>query len=145
MRQFIRHPTDIPIYLSVAAAPSGVAPADIDLNTPSDCAMTDLSVGGMACEITGPIAIGQCVDIFIPSVKPRYTGHGEVVWCKPRGQGFDVGVRFIDNEEAYKSRMVQQICQIEHYKNIVFEREGRLLDGDQAAAEWIEKYAADFP
>jgi hypothetical protein len=40
--------------------------------------------------------------------------------------------------------MVQQVCQIEHYKNIVYEREGRILDGNEAAAEWIQKHAADF-
>lgn len=143
MRQFLRHPTDILIYLSSSSAKVGVAA--IEAKSLDDCAMTDVSVGGMACEVSKPLAVGQQVDICIPSVKPCYRGHGEVVWCQPCEQGFEVGVRFVDNEEAYKSRMVQQVCQIEYYKNIVFEREGRLIDSEQAALEWIEKYAADFP
>jgi hypothetical protein len=41
--------------------------------------------------------------------------------------------------------MVEQICHIEHYKREVAEREGRELSGQQAAKEWIAKYAASFP
>ena len=41
--------------------------------------------------------------------------------------------------------MVEQICHIEQYKQDVFEKDGRRLSGEQAALEWIEKYATDFP
>lgn len=145
MRQFIRHPTDIPIFLSAVSSIADTAVNDDDSNAFENCSMTNVSAGGMACEVSKAIAVGQRVDVCIPSVKPRYTGRGEVVWCRPCEQGFEVGVYFVDNTEAYKSRMVQQVCQIEHYKNIVFEREGRLIDSGQAATEWIQKYAADFP
>lgn len=89
-------------------------------------------------------AVGCLVDIDIPSVSPAYHGSGEVVWCESRGGLFEVGLKFTDSEEAFKSRMIQQICQIEHYKKAVFEHEGRVLDGNQAAREWIEKYASTF-
>ena len=41
--------------------------------------------------------------------------------------------------------MVEQICHIEHYKSEVLAREGRHLDGEQAAREWIQKFAHGFP
>jgi hypothetical protein len=41
--------------------------------------------------------------------------------------------------------MVEQICFIEHYKNEMLETQGRKLTSEQAAAEWIENYGADFP
>jgi hypothetical protein len=41
--------------------------------------------------------------------------------------------------------MAEQICRIEEYKKEIREKEGRLLDGTDAALEWIRKYAKDFP
>ena len=40
--------------------------------------------------------------------------------------------------------MVEQVCQIEHYRQAVLRQEGRALDGEAAAPEWIARYAADF-
>lgn len=135
MRQFVRYPTDIPIDVRVA---------DISPAKGWGSYMTSVGQGGMSCRVDRAMSVGSVVDIDILSVSPPYQGKGEVVWCRPTGKHFDVGVRFTNHAEAYKSRMVQQVCQIEHYKNLVFEREGRVLDGNQAAAEWIEKYAAEF-
>ncbi len=42
-------------------------------------------------------------------------------------------------------RMVEQVCHIERYRADVLEREGRALTGEQAAEEWIKRYAEDFP
>lgn len=134
MRRFVRHPSDIPIAIrATRAQPDG-----------GGGYMTNVGQGGLACEVDDELRVGCLVDIDILSVNPPYHGSGEVVWCRPREGHFEVGVRFTSHEEAYKSRMVQQVCQIEHYKNLVFEQEGRILDGNQAAAEWIDKYAADF-
>ncbi len=135
MRRFSRHPADIPIDVKVAVLPQSKTPA---------CSMTTVSQGGLSCEVDCKVDVGSMVDIEIASVSPVYHGTGEVVWCNEKGDIYEVGVRFTNNEEAFKSRMVQQVCQIEQYKNLVYEREGRLLDGDQAAAEWIAKYAADY-
>ncbi|WP_101760458.1 PilZ domain-containing protein [Oceanicoccus sp. KOV_DT_Chl] len=131
MRRFVRHPTDIPIAVTVTAASSG-------------CSMTSVSQGGLSCEVATQVAVGSMVNVAIPSVSPPYYGNAEVMWCRQCGEHFEIGLQFTDQEEAFKARMVQQVCQIEHYKNMVFEREGRWMDGDEAAAEWIQKYAADF-
>ena len=40
--------------------------------------------------------------------------------------------------------MVEQICHVEHYRRQVRQIEGRQLDGEEAAQEWVSKYAADF-
>jgi len=135
MRRFVRHPTDIPIDVTVSS---------IKPQQESDCAMTSLSQGGLACDVAQPVKMGCKVNIDILSVSPPYHGVGEVVWCRSKGDHFEVGVNFTDVEEAFRSRMVQQVCQIEHYKNRVFEQEGRVLDGEQAAQEWIGKYAGEY-
>jgi hypothetical protein len=41
--------------------------------------------------------------------------------------------------------MVEQIYHIEQYKLRVWEQEHRQLTSEQAAAEWIKKYADTFP
>jgi hypothetical protein len=42
-------------------------------------------------------------------------------------------------------RMVEQVCHIEQYKKELFEDEGRALTGEQAAMEWIKRFAEGFP
>jgi hypothetical protein len=41
--------------------------------------------------------------------------------------------------------MVEQVAYIESYKKQVREREGRTITGEQAAFEWIARYADSFP
>ncbi len=135
MRRFVRHPTDIPIDVTVSA---------ISPQQESECCMTTVSQGGLSVEVEKKVKVGCRVDIDIPSVSPPYHGSGEVMWCKVKGDHFEVGVHFSGAEEAFRSRMVQQVCQIEHYKNMIFEKEGRSINGEEAAAEWISKYAVDF-
>jgi hypothetical protein len=48
-------------------------------------------------------------------------------------------------QQKMKPLLVEQVCHIEQYKKEVFLKEGRLLSGDEAAAEWIEKFANQFP
>ena len=68
-----------------------------------------------------------------------------MTWCRRHNEHYLIGVEFLDAQDDYRARMVEQICHIEHYKKEVLEREGRLLSGEQAAHEWIHKYAQDFP
>lgn len=41
--------------------------------------------------------------------------------------------------------MVEQVCYIENYRQEVLRKEGRQLDGEAAAREWIDRFAASFP
>jgi hypothetical protein len=41
--------------------------------------------------------------------------------------------------------MVEQVCHIKQYSKEILEKEGRKLSDEEAAVEWIEKYAKDFP
>ena len=56
-----------------------------------------------------------------------------------------MGVSFVDPDDAFRTRMVEQICHIEHYKKEILEKEGRELTGEEAALEWIKRYAGRFP
>jgi hypothetical protein len=135
MRRYIRQSTNLPVDVCVPS--TGIDATD-------ETALRSLSQGGLSCQLPSAVAVGTIVRIEIDAVSPPYSGTGEIVWCQQSDQHFEVGVRFTDAEEAFKARMVQQVCQIEQYKKRVFEQQGRVLDSEQAAAEWIEQFAENF-
>ena len=53
-------------------------------------------------------------------------------------------VGMISGQDAFRERMKQQCRLIRQYRQIVLRESGRLLSPDEAALEWIEKYAATF-
>ena len=85
------------------------------------------------------------ITIRISCVKPDFGARAQVAWCHPEGEGFVIGVAFTASSDMFRVRMIEQICHIEHYKAEVLAKEGRQLDGEQAAREWIHKFAEEFP
>ena len=133
MRQFIRHPTTVPIEVSTGAAPE-----------PNLLEAKNVSLGGLAFQADRMITPGEIVEVRIPSVRPPFAARARVVWCRPGAQGFELGVAFLEAAHAFRARMVEQVCHIEAYREAVNRQQGRRLSGREAAAEWIAKYAADF-
>jgi len=135
MRQFIRHPVDVPIEIGT------------DESTPPAAFHThDISRGGLAFRCSFAVAAGASVEIRIPYVKPAFEARARVVWCRPHdADSYELGVCFLDAEDAFLARMVEQVCHIEDYRQSVYRIEGRELSSEEAAMEWIEKYAAQFP
>jgi hypothetical protein len=50
----------------------------------------------------------------------------------------------MNTNDAFTARMLEQVWQIINYQNRL-EQEGRLLSIEEAALEWIDRYAAYFP
>jgi len=135
MRSFLRHPSDIPI--------------EVQLDEPIAIAETDsannISRGGLSFNSRVPLREGSVIRLRIPVVRPVYEVLGRVTWCHGHPGYFEAGVQFLDQDDYFQARMVEQVCHIEHYKRSVLEREGRALSGEEAALEWIERYAPAFP
>ena len=134
MREFIRHPTAIPIEVGSADNFVGAEPH-----------VVNVSHGGLAFESDVELAPGLVVEVRIPSMFPMFTTLGRVVWCKANKEGYQLGVAFLDHDDAFRTRMVEQICHIENYRNMVRTAEGRQLSMEEAAFEWIDKFATRFP
>lgn len=133
MRSFIRHPTDIPVRLSSADADAGEQP------------LQNVSCGGVCCLSDVPYASGTLLSLCIRHVVPPFECIVRVVWCRARPSGqYELGLEFLSEEDAYAARMVEQVCHIEHYRREVARREGRVLSPDEAAQEWIRKFAKSF-
>ncbi|MBK8175836.1 MAG: PilZ domain-containing protein [Rhodospirillales bacterium] len=133
MRHFIRHPVDIPIEVSADEQSLHALPH-----------ACNVSVGGLAIQSDVELKPGAIIDIRIPFVRPMFETKARVVWCHDHEQNFDLGVEFLDPEDAFRARMVEQVCHIEKYKQDMH-REGRYITPEEAAMEWIDKYAWRFP
>lgn len=134
MRSFIRHPSDIPIECKMD---KGLAAWGQRLR--------NVSFGGVAFASKRPMTLGAEIIIRIPGVEPAFEVKGQVAWCRREQGEYTVGVQFLDQDDSFRARMVEQVCHIEHYKTQVQEEEGRSLTGEEAAQEWIVKFAKDFP
>jgi hypothetical protein len=133
-RQYLRHPSNIPIEILI----EDVAASEREF-------LDNISFGGLCFKSRIFIETGKMINIKIPLLRPVFAAKGRVAWCCKKEGHFEVGVKFTEVCDAFKIRMAEQICRIEEYKKEIREKEGRLLDGTDAALEWIRKYAKDFP
>ena len=133
-REFIRHTVDVPLEVKT-----------LDGNGRHEEQGLNVSFGGLAFSSDACLNVGDVIELRIPTVDPPFEANARVAWCRPEGHHFLVGVEFLDANDAFRSRMVQQVCAIEHYRREIERREGRILDSRQAAAEWITRFADRFP
>ena len=132
---FIKHPTDIPLDFSVEPSPPYVA-----------AQMSNVHEGGMVFETCNSLPIGSKIHLKVNLRGSELNLQGVVTHCISVGNSrCDVGVQFEEDNEHYAMRMVEQACHIEHYRQLLSETVGRELSEDEAAAEWITRFAAYFP
>ncbi len=136
MREFIRHPASVPIHIK-----------ELDGDPEQGlCTLNNVSIGGISCLYAHPVEPGTSVTIKVECVDPKFEMTGQVAWCRQKEQLYEVGVEFLTSEQnMFLLRMVEQICHIEHYRTEIERTEGRTITSEQAAQEWISKYAATFP
>lgn len=134
MRQFIRHPSSIPLHYDLC-----------DQTTSCDTTLRNVGVGGLCFETGQALEPGQQLHLVIDVCDPPFETQAEVVWCHSLVNGFETGVCFESTHKAYAVRMVEQVCHIQAYMEEVRQKEQRCLTRDQAAKEWIAKYASHFP
>lgn len=133
-RAYLRHPSEMPIFVHCEETPRH-----------GTHRMHNICLGGLACRSEEPLPVGAKVSICIPVVHPPFKATGEVVWCRQTSHCYELGIQFVSAQDAFAARMVEQVCYIERYRHEVAEKEGRLLDTETAAAEWISKFAQQFP
>lgn len=136
MREFIRHPSSVPVQLTKQSGDRAFG-----MNT-----LNNVSFGGVSCLCAEEMEKNSSVKMTIECVDPSFEIIGRVIWCKPNNDMYEVGIEFIvSKDKLYLLRMIEQVCHIEHYRNEVSRNEDRELTSGEAAKEWIEKHAANFP
>ena len=137
-RKFIRHPSDVPIQVSLNRV------ADNQTDHSKD-KLHNVSLGGLAFISSQALPQGKTVKICFPLLDEEHSLTGKVVWNKKIQQGYEIGLQFEDPDELYRLRMIEQICHIEHYRTELAILEGRHVSSEEAAREWIKQYAGEFP
>jgi hypothetical protein len=107
--------------------------------------LRNVSEGGLCFLAQVELEPGYPVHLRIPVIEQEFEADGIVVWCHHVATGYEVGVRFADAQDRYFVRLVEQLCYIEEYRREVERDEGRRLSSEEAAAEWIANFAAEFP
>jgi hypothetical protein len=135
MREFIRHPADVPIQIQSA----------LDGGFENRCTQ-NVSFGGLAFSSATAIEPETFITLRLPYLQPLFeVAAARVAWCRNEGDQYVIGVQFPDSEDAFRVRMVEQLLHIERYRREVEEREGRELSTEDAARDWISRYASSFP
>jgi len=132
-RRYFRHPVDVPIQIF----PQTIHPIN---NVP----LLDVGEGGLSFRTNVVFEPGSHLIVRIDSVEPVFEAVGVVRWNAVRDGEHEVGVQFLDDETRFRLRMVEQVCQIEKFRQSCLENDGRDMDFEQAAREWIERYGAEF-
>jgi hypothetical protein len=134
MRHYIRHPFEVPIKYRTDEA--GRIHEDD---------MRNISEGGLCFRSEKKLEMGLEIVVNISVQKPPFEAKGYVMWCKEESDHWEIGVQFDNTTTDFSMRMVEQICYIEQYRKDVARYEGRDLAPDDAAEEWIKKFAKSFP
>ena len=133
-RRYIRHPSRMPIRFDLHG--------DIDHR---DEYLRNVSEGGVCFATEVALDPGQPIRLTIPLLGRSFEIDGSVAWCREANDGYEVGVRFRSPQDRFSARMVEQLCYIEDYRQQVMREEGRQLSSEEAANEWIERFAEHFP
>jgi len=132
-RQFVRHPSSIPIEVRLLSG--GCESTEV----------SDISLGGLSFVFHWSIACGVEVAVRVPGLAEHIDLSGRVVRFEQDGENWLIGIVFEGRDAVFRMRMVQQICHIEDYRRRVMEIDGREISGEAVAEEWVALYAANFP
>ncbi|WP_137885553.1 PilZ domain-containing protein [Pseudomonas sp. 2FE] len=133
MRQFLRHPSDMPVELVLRK--HAFLPRQ---------RLHNISLGGVACNSSRGFRRGTAVELRIPLLGEQAHYPGVVAWCRKQADDYLVGIAFIDEDTVFRARMIEQVCQIEHYRHQREQELGEQLPLEAFAREWIAQHAAAF-
>lgn len=137
IRRHIRHVTGIPIQVKLDYAST-------DFNNSSEDTITNVSLGGLAFIADDRLDINESIQVRFPILGNQTALCGKVIWCEKSKHGYEIGLEFDDAEEVQRLKMIDQISEIEHYRQRKEAIEGRPMSSEQAAREWVKQYAGDF-
>ncbi|MES0371728.1 MAG: PilZ domain-containing protein [Mariprofundaceae bacterium] len=130
----IHHPEQVPVEIQ-ALGYSEAYPGPV----------TGGCQGELAVHCVSRFRVGAVVELHVPELDAGTRLHGHVIWFHKAGHGYLVGISFYGEDEAFRMRMIEQLCHIEAYRKDVEIEQGRMLTREEAAAEWIARFSEDFP
>ncbi len=118
----------------VAIRPMGFKQSD------HKASITNLSQGGLCFVSTLELAHGDRLEIDLPPDRPLLTLKARVTWCRPQRDMFSAGVEFVEMSDTRRARLFEMHKAIAAYQQMNYPSG----DAQQAAVEWLQRYAANF-
>jgi len=78
-----------------------------------------LYMGELAVNSEARIGVGTEVRLHMPTVDPDAKLCGRVIWLHERGDGFVLGISFHSHSEAFRMRMLEQLCHMAAFREQV--------------------------
>lgn len=75
--------------------------------------LLNLSAGGLGILSRQEMTLGQQLTLTIGIPSPSAVLEAEVVWVQPDGDRYRVGLRFLNSNESFRQRMIQQMYRLE--------------------------------
>ena len=134
-RKFYRHPVSVPIQYQTVSE-----------KAPDKSSSVDVSEGGVCFMAGHYLPVGTKLSLRIPVGNQVFKVSGQVAYCasesgEPR---FRTGVAFLDPASAFRAKLAEEMLQISEYQKKISLESGRDIGEEEAAREWIRKYAKDF-
>ncbi len=132
MDRQIKHPPDIPVEIT-----TGGIDKHFDDNI--------RKLGDLALRLRSKtfIKIGTSITINY-MIRSPFSIIGVITYCRKGKNLYNIRVKFTDPMNEFRMKLIEQVCHIEHYRREIRDKKGKTLTGQQAAVEWIHKYAKDF-
>lgn len=100
---------------------------------------------GLSFNTNKQLKPGMHIEISIPLRNDEQKFLGQVVFVRKKDQGYDVGIVLRSQNDAYRARIIEQVCYINCYIQEQQSHSTKLINREQCAYEWISRYAAHFP
>ena len=135
-RRFYRHPMSVPLMLSTAKEKNEGPSRSLDV-----------SLGGLSFLWPRKLPKGSFIDINIAVQNKFFEIKSRVAYTTEdrKTGGFRTGVCFTDYPSAFMAKLAEEMLEILRYRKRLSRELGREIPEEEAASQWIQKYAARFP
>jgi hypothetical protein len=135
-RNFLRHPVHVPIVIR-----------PLRRDVAGESRSLDVSQGGLSFLWTKKLSKRALVHVTIPVKDKLFTVKGKVVYSEKNTGSvhFRTGISFADRDSAFQAKLAEETLEILEYQKKISREAGRSVSEEEAAAEWIYKYAKFFP
>ena len=131
-REHPRYPVELPVAVTLG-----------EVVASESAYLSNISAGGVLFNSMVELAPGTPILLHLPPGKPVLRTPGRVVWCTKLGFEYEIGVEFVIEDEQFRDRMLSVMRRIEEYRRQLH-RNGRIVTGQEAMLEWIEKFGQEF-
>jgi hypothetical protein len=110
-RKYIRYPAEVSIEYKISGE-------NIERNDYTK----NISFGGLCFQAQSYIEPGTVIILKFPTINLHSEVVGEIVWCSEKKETTEIGVKFRNENDAYRARIIEEICYLKNYQKQIFEK-----------------------